>query len=115
MALAGFRRSPSATGRDGKPMVAAAMPVLATDRIRYVGEPVAIVIARTLAQAQDAVEKIIVDVEELPSAPDIDRATAEAAASNSSASASTTSRWTGPTATPRPSTPPSRRPRTSSA
>ncbi len=77
--LGGIPPVASTTGRDGKPMVAAAMPVLATDRIRYVGEPVAIVIARTLAQAQDAVEQITVDVEELTSAPDIDRATAAAA------------------------------------
>ena len=33
-------------GRDGKPMFAAAMPLLAVDRIRYVGERVAIVVAR---------------------------------------------------------------------
>ena len=59
-------------GRDGKPMFAAAMPVLAHDRIRYVGEPVAIVVAETVAQAQDAAEAVRVDVEELPSAPDID-------------------------------------------
>jgi carbon-monoxide dehydrogenase large subunit len=77
--LGGIPPVAGATGRDGKPMVAAAMPVLATDRIRYVGEPVAIVIARTLVQAQDAVEKITVEVEELPSAPDINRATSEAA------------------------------------
>ena len=44
----------SAVGRDGKPMFAAAMPVLARDRIRYVGEPVAIVVAQTLTQAVDA-------------------------------------------------------------
>lgn len=75
--LGGIPPVAGATGRDGKPMVAAAMPVLATDRIRYVGEPVAIVVARTAAQAQDAAEKIIVDLEALPSAADVARATAE--------------------------------------
>ena len=75
--LGGIPPVAGATGRDGKPMVAAAMPVLATDRIRYVGEPVAIVVARTPAQAQDAAEKIIVDLEALPSAADVARATAE--------------------------------------
>jgi carbon-monoxide dehydrogenase large subunit len=75
--LGGIPPVAGATGRDGKPMVAAAMPVLATDRIRYVGEPVAIVVARTPAQAQDAAEKIIVDLEALPSAADVVRATAE--------------------------------------
>ena len=63
-------------GRDGKPMFAAAMPVLAHDRIRHVGEPVAIVVAQTLGQAQDAAEAVRVDLEELPSAPDITRAIA---------------------------------------
>ena len=64
-------------GRDGKPMFAAAMPALATDRIRYVGEPVAIVVAETLAQAQDAAEPVRIDYDELPSASDIERALAD--------------------------------------
>jgi carbon-monoxide dehydrogenase large subunit len=66
-------------GRDGKPMFAAAMPVLAHDRIRYVGEPVAIVVAETLAQAQDAAEAVRIDYEELPSAPDVASAVASGA------------------------------------
>jgi aerobic carbon-monoxide dehydrogenase large subunit len=61
-------------GRDGKPMFAAAMPPLVVDRIRYVGEPVAIVVAETLAQAQDASEHVRLDYDELPSAPDLTRA-----------------------------------------
>jgi carbon-monoxide dehydrogenase large subunit len=77
--LGGIPPVASTTGRDGKPMVAAAMPVLANERIRYVGEPVAIVVARTLAQAQDAAEQIKLDIEELPCAADIDRATAKGA------------------------------------
>jgi carbon-monoxide dehydrogenase large subunit len=63
-------------GRDGKPMFAAAMPVLAAERIRYAGEPVALVVAGTLAQAQDAAEAVRIDYDELPSAPDIERALA---------------------------------------
>ncbi len=70
----------SAAGRDGKPMFAAAMPVLAFDRIRYVGEPVAIVVAQTLAQAQDAAERVTVDVAELAVAPTVERAVADDAA-----------------------------------
>jgi carbon-monoxide dehydrogenase large subunit len=58
-------------GRDGKPMFAAAMPPLAVDRIRYVGEGVAIVVAQTLAQALDASERVTVDLDELASAPDV--------------------------------------------
>ncbi len=67
-------------GRDGKPMFSAAMPVLAADRIRYIGEPVALVVAETLAQAQDAAEAVRIDHDELPSAPDIERAIAPDAA-----------------------------------
>ena len=63
-------------GRDGTPMFAAAMPVLAVDRIRYVGEPVAIVVAETLAQAQDAAEAVRIDYDELPNASTIERALA---------------------------------------
>lgn len=70
----------SAAGRDGKPMFAAAMPVLAFERIRYVGEPVAIVVAQTLARAQDAAEKVTVDVAELAVASTVERAVADGAA-----------------------------------
>ena len=47
--LGGIPPVASTVGRDGKPMVAAAMPVLAIDRIRFVGEAVALVVAETLA------------------------------------------------------------------
>src|SRR5688572_22031894 len=62
-------------GRDGKPMFSAAMPPLAVDRVRYVGEGVAIVVADTLAQALDASECVKIDLEELKSAPDVLTAT----------------------------------------
>jgi carbon-monoxide dehydrogenase large subunit len=45
-------------------------PVLATDRIRFVGEPVALVIANTAYQAEDAVERIVVEYEALPAVED---------------------------------------------
>ena len=64
-------------GRDGTPMFSAAMPVLAANRIRYVGEPVAIVVADTLAQAQDAAEAVRIDYDELPNASNIERALAD--------------------------------------
>lgn len=63
-------------GRDGKPMIAAAMPPLAHDRIRYIGEPLAIVVAETLQQAMDATEKIHIDYEALPSVSHVNDATA---------------------------------------
>ena len=42
------------------------MPVLASDRTRYVGEPVAIVAAESLNAAADAAERVLVDYDELP-------------------------------------------------
>jgi aerobic carbon-monoxide dehydrogenase large subunit len=52
--------------RDGTPMHRPARPVLTSDRVRYVGDPVAIVIAETAAQAKDAAEAVLLDVETLP-------------------------------------------------
>ena len=37
----------SFNGRDGRPMFQAGMPVLAAERVRYVGEAIAIVVAET--------------------------------------------------------------------
>ena len=52
---------------DGKPMYAPQRPALVVDRVRYVGDPVAIVIADTLDQAKDAAELVEVDYETLRS------------------------------------------------
>jgi carbon-monoxide dehydrogenase large subunit len=52
--------------RGGTPMHRPARPVLTSDRVRYVGDPVAIVIAETAAQAKDAAEAVLLDVETLP-------------------------------------------------
>lgn len=51
---------------DGSPMTAPPRRALALERARYVGEPVAAVVAATRAQAQDAVEAIAVEYEPLP-------------------------------------------------
>src|SRR5439155_10773195 len=45
-------------------------PVIAHDKVRYVGEPVALVVAESLAQAEDALEAIELDIEPLPAAAD---------------------------------------------
>ena len=45
-------------------------PVIAKDKVRYVGEPVAVVVAETQALAEDALERIEVDIERLPALPD---------------------------------------------
>ena len=55
---------------DGSPMFARAHLGLAQGTVRYVGEPVALVVAETLAQAKDAAELIAVDYAALPSVTD---------------------------------------------
>ena len=41
-------------------------PLLATDRVRFVGEPVAVILSETAAQGIDAAEAVWVDLEPLP-------------------------------------------------
>jgi aerobic carbon-monoxide dehydrogenase large subunit len=52
--------------RDGSPMKKPLRTALATDKVRYVGDPVAFVVAETLLAAKDAAEAVNVDVEALP-------------------------------------------------
>ena len=52
--------------KDGSPMNMGAWSPLAVDRVRYVGDAVAIVVADTRAQARDAAEKVNVAYKELP-------------------------------------------------
>src|ERR1044071_5777386 len=47
--------------KDGSPMKEPPHPVLAVDRVRHVGDPVAVVIGDSLGQARDAAESIAVD------------------------------------------------------
>ncbi len=56
---------------DGSPLFFRPHPGLARGRVRYVGDPVALVVAETLAQAKDAAELIAVDYEALPSVTDV--------------------------------------------
>jgi hypothetical protein len=66
-------------GKDGKPMFATAMPALAYERVRYVGEPVVLVVAETLPQALDAADTVQVDYEDLPAVAHVERALAPGA------------------------------------
>ncbi|MDH3699709.1 MAG: xanthine dehydrogenase family protein molybdopterin-binding subunit [Alphaproteobacteria bacterium] len=50
----------------GEPFAYTPYPPLATDRVRHVGQPVALVVARTVTEAQDAAECIRVDYDPLP-------------------------------------------------
>ena len=54
-------------------------PLLAMDKVRYAGEPVAIVIAETPDQAAEALALVDVDYEELPYVVDADEAAASGA------------------------------------
>ncbi|HWW49693.1 MAG TPA: xanthine dehydrogenase family protein molybdopterin-binding subunit [Xanthobacteraceae bacterium] len=55
---------------DGTPMIVPARRLLAYEYVRFVGEPVAAVVAATRAQAQEAAEAIMVEYQELPSVTD---------------------------------------------
>ncbi len=51
--------------RDGSPIRYTPRPALAADKVRFVGDPVACVIAKTVAQAKDGAEAVVLDVEPL--------------------------------------------------
>jgi aerobic carbon-monoxide dehydrogenase large subunit len=66
-------------GRDGKPMYQVSMPVLARDRVRFVGEAVAMVVAETPGQALDAAEAVDVSLDQLAAVSNVVRAMASGA------------------------------------
>ncbi len=51
-----------------------ARPLLATERVRFVGEPIAVVLADSPARALDAAELVAVEIDELPAVIDVERA-----------------------------------------
>ena len=65
--------------KDGSPMAEPKHPVLAEGKVRHVGDPVAVVIAESRAQAKDAAEAIVVDYEVLPAAATMEAALAPGA------------------------------------
>lgn len=52
--------------RDGSDMTKPVQPPLTTDKVRFVGDPVAVVVAETWKQAKDGAEAVEVDIEPLP-------------------------------------------------
>ncbi len=69
MREAGIGRLPQGfqqPGSEAAPLISPPYPPLAIDRVRYVGEPVACVVAETAAQAKDALEAILVEIDPLP-------------------------------------------------
>ena len=53
------------TGRGGKTTINVDHPLLAHERVMHVGDPVAMVVAHTRREAQEAAERVVVDYEEL--------------------------------------------------
>jgi carbon-monoxide dehydrogenase large subunit len=53
--------------RDGSPLLQTNRAALVSDKVRFVGDPVAFVVAETLAQARDAGEAVVLDIDPLPS------------------------------------------------
>jgi len=57
--------------RDGSQGAAPERPMLARARLRFVGEPIAVIVADTLTQARDAAELIVLDYDDLPAKMDM--------------------------------------------
>jgi carbon-monoxide dehydrogenase large subunit len=79
---AGVKPLPGAAGfqrADGSDYASPPRHVLAIDAVRFVGEPVAAVIAETAREARDAAEAVLVDYEELPMVVDLRGAAADGA------------------------------------
>ena len=68
------------TNPDGSPRGETPRPLLAADRVRHVGDPVALIVADTLARAKDAAELVAVDYDPLPAVADTFGATRPGAA-----------------------------------
>ena len=66
--------------RDGTPMKKPLREALAKDKVRYVGDPVAVVVAETLLQAKDAAEAVSLDIEPLPPVTSAEEAARDGAA-----------------------------------
>jgi carbon-monoxide dehydrogenase large subunit len=59
------------TSTNGEPMKEPPHPILAFEKVRYVGDHVAMVVAETYEQARNAAELVVVDYEPLPAVVDV--------------------------------------------
>ncbi|MBV9826056.1 MAG: xanthine dehydrogenase family protein molybdopterin-binding subunit, partial [Alphaproteobacteria bacterium] len=69
LTAAGIKNMPGGMAipvREGTQHHRPSCPVLTSDKVRYVGDPIAIVVAETVAQAKDAAEAVYLDIESLP-------------------------------------------------
>jgi carbon-monoxide dehydrogenase large subunit len=60
--------------RDGTPLYQTNRTALMNDKVRFVGDPVAFVVAETLMQARDAAEAVELDIDPLPAVTDPEEA-----------------------------------------
>jgi aerobic carbon-monoxide dehydrogenase large subunit len=77
--LAPFNYGPFSCGlplknRDGSPLLQTNRAALTSDKVRFVGDPIAFVVAETKAQARDAAEAVEVDIEALPAVTNAEEA-----------------------------------------
>ena len=63
---------------DGTPMKEPPHPILAINKVRYVGDHVAMVVAETVEQARNAAEAVVVDYDVLPAVVNVARCRQEA-------------------------------------
>ena len=66
----GVMQAAHGKNRDGSATPRPPQSPLAEDRVRYVGDPVAVVIAGTTKQARDAAEAVMLDIDALPAVTD---------------------------------------------
>ena len=75
----GLMPAAATTNRDGAPTPRPPQMALAGGRVRYVGDPVAFVVAETAKQARDAAEAVVAEIEECPAVSDAREAAAPGA------------------------------------
>ena len=66
-------------GKDGSPLLNILRPSLAMDKVRFVGDPVACVVAETKLQARDAAEAVELDIDSLDAVTEASAAAAPGA------------------------------------
>lgn len=67
----GFTSRMPMKSRDGSALKAPERPALTIDKVRFVGDPLAFVVAETAAQAEAAAETVEVDIDPLPAVTDV--------------------------------------------
>ncbi len=70
---------PPLIGRNGAKLIVPFRPALAGERVMHIGQPVVLVVAESVALAQDAAEKVVVEYEEMGSVTEVRAAIAAGA------------------------------------